>query len=165
MVIPTFSLICLLGVTIYVAVDAVNVILNKKDQDHDIDVVFLYAFAAANGVIDILSSYVFFRKGDIKNVFYTIEDINAQDKRDSSSSSTNVPKGKITNLNMMSAFTHLTGDSLRTFSVLVGALVSTFGGISSQICDAWAAVAVTISIIFIAVPLAYEIKTACHRYR
>ena len=163
--IPTFSLICLLGVTIYVAIDAVNVIVNKKEQDHDIDVVYLYAFAGANGVIDIISSYSFFRKGDIKDVFYTTEDANVQGDRNSSSSSTDLPPSKITNLNMMSAFTHLSGDTLRTSSVLVGALVSTFGGISSQICDAWAAIAVTITIIFIAVPLAYEIRKAWSRFR
>ena len=164
--IPTFSLICLLGVTLYVAIDAVNVIMNKKEQDHDIDVVFLYAFAGANGVIDIMSSYSFFRKGDIKDVFYTTEDANVQGDRNSSSSSTDLPQppSKVTNLNMMSAFTHLSGDTLRTSSVLVGALVSTFGGISSQICDAWAAIAVTITIIFIAIPLAYEIRKAWSRF-
>jgi Co/Zn/Cd efflux system component len=163
-VIPTFSLICLLGVTIYVAVDAINVLTIPRDREHDIDVVYLYGFAVANAVIDILSSYIFLRKGDIKEVFYNIDAVNAQGQEKPLSSIKDIPIGKTTNLNMMSAFTHLSGDSLRTASVLVGAMVSTFAGIPSQICDAWAALAVTISIIFIIVPVAYEIVKACLKY-
>jgi Co/Zn/Cd efflux system component len=163
-VIPTFSLICLLGVTIYVAVDAINVLTIPRDREHDIDVVYLYGFAVANAVIDFLSSYIFLRKGDIKEVFYNIDAVSAQGQERSLSSIKDIPIGKTTNLNMMSAFTHLSGDSLRTASVLVGAMVSTFAGIPSQICDAWAALAVTISIIFIIVPVAYEIVKACRKY-
>ena len=163
-VIPTFSLICLLGVTIYVAVDAINVLTIPRDREHDIDVVYLYGFAVANAVIDLLSSYIFFRKGDIKEVFYNIDAVSAQGQEKSLSSSKDISIGKTTNLNMISAFTHLSGDSLRTASVLVGAMVSTFAGIPSQICDAWAALAVTISIVFIIVPVAYEIVKACLKY-
>lgn len=163
-VIPTFSLICLLGVTIYVAVDAINVLTIPRDREHDIDVVYLYGFAVTNAVIDFLSSYIFFRKGDIKNVFYNIDAVSAQGQEKSLSSSKDISIGKTTNLNMISAFTHLSGDSLRTASVLVGAMVSTFAGIPSQICDAWAALAVTISIVFIIVPVAYEIVKACLKY-
>ena len=163
-VIPTFSLICLLGVTIYVAVDAINVLTISRDREHDIDVVYLYGFAVSNAVIDLSSSYIFFRKGDIKEVFYNIDAVSAQGQEKSLSSIKDIPIGKTTNLNMMSAFTHLSGDSLRTASVLVGAMVSTFAGIPSQICDAWAALAVTISIIFIIVPVAYEIVKACIKY-
>ena len=49
------------------------------------------------------------------------------------------------NLNMMSAFTHVGGDTIRTISVLTAATVSLLSGIDGDICDAWAAIAVTIS--------------------
>ena len=47
------------------------------------------------------------------------------------------------NLNMMSAFTHVGGDTIRTISVLTAATVSLLSGIDGDICDAWAAIAVT----------------------
>ena len=47
------------------------------------------------------------------------------------------------NLNMMSAFTHVGGDTIRTISVLTAATVSWLSGIDGDICDAWAAIAVT----------------------
>lgn len=61
------------------------------------------------------------------------------------------------NLNMASALTHVSGDSLRTSSVFIAAVVATTTKYSGAICDAWAAVVVTITIIFIIIPLAYEI--------
>ena len=46
------------------------------------------------------------------------------------------------NLNMMSAFTHVGGDTIRTLSVLTAATVSLLSGVDGDICDAWAAIAV-----------------------
>lgn len=61
------------------------------------------------------------------------------------------------NVNMMSAYTHVGGDTLRTLSVFVAAVVSTVSGISGILCDSWAAVVVTVTILFIVFPLASAI--------
>jgi Co/Zn/Cd efflux system component len=72
------------------------------------------------------------------------------------------------NLNMLSAFTHLSGDTLRTISVFVAALVSTVAGINSDLCDAWAAIVVSATIVVIMIPLVRdicsEVSTACRNW-
>jgi Co/Zn/Cd efflux system component len=69
------------------------------------------------------------------------------------------------NLNMLSAFTHIGGDTLRTISVFLAALISTLFGINSDICDAWAAILVSVTIVLIMIPLIQdivgEISRAC----
>jgi Co/Zn/Cd efflux system component len=64
------------------------------------------------------------------------------------------------NLNMLSAFTHVGSDTLRTVSVFIAALVATFSGYSGNLCDAWAAVVVSITICFAVIPLLSEIFSA-----
>jgi Co/Zn/Cd efflux system component len=64
------------------------------------------------------------------------------------------------NLNMASAFTHVGGDSLRTVSVFVAALVATVFKVPSSICDAWATVAVGVTIVAMVIPLIIEICKA-----
>jgi Co/Zn/Cd efflux system component len=54
---------------------------------------------------------------------------------------------------MISAFTHVGGDTLRTVSVLIAAMISTIGGINADVCDAWAAIAVSVTIIALLTPL------------
>ena len=174
--VPSFSVICLFSVTAYIAADAVNVLISETDAEN-IDVVYLYGFAAANAVVDISTSYAFFRVGHAADVFYTnnvqkIENTGpvqaaAGDMALTAAEDTTSPavsQKRDMNLNMLSAFTHLTGDSMRTASVFIAALVSTFSGIPSQICDAWAAIAVTISIVFMVVPLIVEIVKSCRKF-
>ena len=64
------------------------------------------------------------------------------------------------NLNMMSAFTHVGGDTLRTSSVFVAAIIATAGGASGELCDAWAANVVTVTIIGMVIPLLQEIRNS-----
>ena len=64
------------------------------------------------------------------------------------------------NLNMMSAFAHVSGDSLRTISVLVAAIVSTVTGASVDACDAWAAIVVSLMIVVFMLPLLIDIIKA-----
>lgn len=178
--VPSFSVICLFSVTAYIAADAVNVLIRETDAEN-IDVVYLYGFAAANAVVDISTSYVFFRVGHAADVFYTnnvqnIENtgpvqaaagdmaLTAAECPEDTTSTPAVSQNRDMNLNMLSAFTHLTGDSMRTASVFIAALVSTFSGISSQICDAWAAIAVTVSIVFMVVPLIVEIVKSYRKF-
>ena len=61
------------------------------------------------------------------------------------------------NLNMLSAFTHLGGDTLRTISVFIAAVVSTTSGVNADLCDAWAAIVVSITIVMIMYPLLQDI--------
>ena len=178
--VPSFSVICLFSVTAYIAADAVNILIHKTDAEK-IDVVYLYGFASANAVVDITSSYVFFRVGYAADVFYTnnaqkIENTGpvqaaagdmapvAAECPEDTTSTPAVSQNRDMNLNMLSAFTHLTGDSMRTASVFIAALVSTFSGIPSQICDAWAAIAVTVSIVFMVVPLIVEIVKSSRKF-
>lgn len=61
------------------------------------------------------------------------------------------------NLNMASALTHVGGDTLRTTAVFVAAVVSSTTNVNSALCDAWAAIVVTVSIVFLVIPLVREI--------
>jgi hypothetical protein len=64
------------------------------------------------------------------------------------------------NLNMMSAFTHIMGDTLRTVSMLLAALVATITGIDGDICDAWAALVVSLTILVLCASLVIDICAA-----
>jgi Co/Zn/Cd efflux system component len=44
------------------------------------------------------------------------------------------------NFNMISAWTHVGGDTLRTLAVFAAAVISSITGIDGDICDAWAAI-------------------------
>ena len=68
----------------------------------------------------------------------------------------NTPRTR--NTNMMSALTHLSGDTLRTLAVFTAALVATFAGQPSSKCDAVASLVVSFSIFGILIPLIREIS-------
>jgi Co/Zn/Cd efflux system component len=163
--IPAISLCCLLIVTGYVTNEAIHVLRNPSDDHEKVNIYFLYGFSSANVLVDLLSSYMFFQNGD-EDVFlsYRIQKRynsynSLQDEvQDGSEHDTKIVSAA--NLNMISAFTHLTGDSMRTFSVIIAALVSTIAKIPSNICDAYAAIVVTITIAFMVIPLIREIWKA-----
>jgi Co/Zn/Cd efflux system component len=67
---------------------------------------------------------------------------------------------KKSNLNMLSAFSHILGDTFRTISTFVAAMVSSITGIDGDICDAWAAIIVSITIVLLCLLLLSEIKDA-----
>ncbi len=58
---------------------------------------------------------------------------------------------------MRSAFTHIGGDTLRTLSVGLAAVLSSLTGTSAEVCDAWAAIVVSVSIVVIVFPLMTDI--------
>lgn len=101
--------------------------------------------------VDLLSSFMFYSKrhtvfvNDEDDISYQSlnETLIPADAEDSAALGSS--KKTRTNLNMMSAFTHVGGDTLRTLSVFVAALIATLTNISSTITDAWAAVAVTVT--------------------
>ena len=161
-VIPAISLCCLLIVTGYVTAEAIDVI-RRPTEDHEIvNIYFLFGFSFINVFVDLLSSCMFFRNGE-EDVFlsYRIKKrISSYNSLSESIEEAEREEPGNANLNMISAFTHLTGDSLRTFSVIVAALISLVANIPSNICDAWAAIVVTITICFMAIPLLREIYKA-----
>lgn len=154
--IPSFSISALIGVTIYITVDAIDTLLNGAGGD-DVNVFFLYGFSVANALVDIISGIMFYLKG--KQVFYhTVEFIHDMDA-EKQQKVEEEPRRK--NLNMISALTHVGGDSLRTTSVFVAAVIATATSISSDACDSWAAIVVSITIIAVVIPLIREIYSAC----
>lgn len=68
--------------------------------------------------------------------------------------------GRKSNLNMLSAFSHVLGDTFRTLSTFSAAIISTLSGIDGDICDAWAAIVVSITIVLLCSLLLWEIKDA-----
>lgn len=164
--IPCFSICALLGVTAYITSDAVEVI-KSNGADDEVDVYFLYGFASANFIVDIISTSLFYvRRKDVflytplladqgeSSIIVGEKDAEANDN-DVSTSPDEKPQEK--NLNMISAFTHVGGDTLRTCAVFIAAVVSDTTSASGSVCDAWAAVMVSITIIMCVTPLATEI--------
>lgn len=64
------------------------------------------------------------------------------------------------NLNMYAALTHVGGDTLRTISVFVAAVVASATSVPNNVCDAWASIIVTLTIIAVVCPLIYHIYQA-----
>lgn len=152
--IPSFSVCALLGVTGWITSDAIQVIISNE-RDDDVDVAFLYGFACANFLVDCISSGLFYLKR--KDVLLS-EALILKNKRSFILENEEDKKQK-TNLNMISALTHVGGDTMRTLSVFFAAVISTAGQPSS-LCDAWAAIVVSFTICIAVIPLVKEIYKA-----
>lgn len=178
--IPCFSLSCLLGVTIYVSVCAVQIISHPTETE-SVNVYFLYGFASGNIFVDIVCGVLFYYRGNIYSTIISSpqlsnesiandtntrsenndivdicleDDNNNKTTTDQSTTSETLPKRKI--MNMMCALTFVAGDSIRTISIFVAATVSVAGNINADICDAWAAILVSITILIMIVNILYE---------
>ena len=161
--VPTLSVAALIGVSTYVTIDAIDVVVNPPEDD-DVDVIFLFAFAGANMAVDIICALCFSMLGS--NVIYQknchtfstdeLAPRHIEFLKDESIS----PVDQKKNLNMISALTHVSGDTLRTLSVFIAALFATFSDFSGAQCDAWAAIVVTATIFGIVIPLVKEIYLA-----
>lgn len=191
--IPSFSVLCLLGVSVYITYDAANILHHPPAID-DVPISYMYGFAICNLFIDIICGAFFYSRG--RDVFYETkvliptlsldtyidndeefghldEDldvitpissnryINNNNSRNSSGSggdmNNNENNSGRKNLNMLSAFTHVSGDTIRTISVIIAALISTIFKIDVDICDAWAAIGVCATIFVMSVPLIADI--------
>lgn len=193
--IPSFSVICLLAVTIYITVDAIQVLQNPPDVN-DVPVSYLYGFSLLNLVIDCICGAYFYSRG--KEVFFepiiplhlislevsldseeeerefghldedldlTLKSNNdpysSDNSRNSYGGANNYSEGgQKKNLNMLSAFTHIGGDTVRTISVIGAACISSIFEIDADVCDAWAAVVVAVTIVLITLPLIIDIVEA-----
>ena len=166
--VPSTSVALLVGVTIYVTVGAVNDIITPPEDDV-VDIFMLWLFSSLNAVVDIVSAYMFYAKG--RGAFYeTIndgDDIEDDDnyhilEGDEEEVLQKRPEAHM-NLNMISAFTHVGGDTMRTLSVFVAAAIATCSNTPGYLCDAWAAVFVSLTIVITIMPLLSEIFRAYRR--
>lgn len=153
--IPAFSAIALLAVTAYIISDAINVIRQGGEAD-DVNVYFLWAFSIVSVFVDLGSSIMFCLGGKDALTLQHYTPIEAGEPSVHHSSTPLV----IPNLNMISALTHVGGDSLRTLAVFLAALVATVTDYDGSICDAVASIVVSISIIICLIPLLREIFIA-----
>jgi Co/Zn/Cd efflux system component len=215
------SVISLVVVTVYISIDAIQ-LLNHPPLIDDVNVTYLYAFAAVNLLVDLICGLLFYLRGeeifleaheiptlslDTSVAFDSDDEFGFLDSGDSDDelgvgglhvgghlSTSNHAKvaestsmgflraycfsssgsaessgakevtaagpGDKKNLNMMSAFTHVLGDTLRTISVFFAALVSTLTGIDGDICDAWAAIIVAVTIVALCAHIMLEIRKA-----
>ena len=60
----------------------------------------------------------------------------------------------------MSAFTHIMGDTMRTVAMFLAALVSTVTGIDGDVCDAYSALVVSLTILVLCMSLVVDIYAA-----
>lgn len=186
-IIPGFAIMTLFGVTTYFTWVAVGVLQTHEQEQDSVNIVYLYAFSSVNFVIDVLCIGMFYFRG--KDVFLErrpamlpqlsldtsihsndsdeFGSLDGDDFYQDGPASPALVKGGSgedrRNLNMLSAFAHMGGDSLRTVSVLTAALVSTFSGASVDLCDAWAAIVVSGIIVLFMLPLVVDIGRACCR--
>jgi Co/Zn/Cd efflux system component len=135
--------------------------------DGTVNVFFLYGFASLNLIIDIASGYMFLRKG--KKFAYTEQQEensnphthNLDIKPNYKSEQSTTEAQKTININMLAAFSHLGADSMRTASIFIAAVIASVTDIDSNLCDAWAAIIVSITIFIMVVPLInFIIKSA-----
>lgn len=141
--IPIFSACALIGVTCWITYDAIEVIFSPERSK--VNVKFLFGFASANASIDILCVILFFlRRRDVL--------------KSSHKSDLEYGDMKVVNLNMASALTHVSGDTFQTISVFAAAIAAETTKYSGSLCDAWASIMVTITIIGIILPLLREIQ-------
>lgn len=171
-IIPACSIAALMGVTVWIC-EAAIVIIQEHDNDGDVDVILLYGYAAANMLIDLLSAAMFYARRH--EVFTNIEfqTIKSDDRTNddklpvesdndeeaaAATASTALSPGAVnSNLNMISAFTHVGSDTLRTLSIFAAAMLVSIFGFNSSICDAWAAIVVSVTIFTLVIPLSFEI--------
>lgn len=158
--IPAFSVIALLVITGYITSEAICIIRGGQEEE-DVNVCFLWAFSVSNFIVDALSSFLFYLRG--KDGLLPGHEMNTPAlDREAVDMVKRHPLASlpIPNLNMLSALTHVGGDTLRTISVFVAAAVSTGTGISGAMCDAWAMVVVSFTILLCVIPLCREIYKA-----
>lgn len=174
--IPAMSTLTLLAVTVYITMDAIRLLLSPSQDDMDIS--YLYGYSIANFLVDMVCFGLFLlRREDVFHEPQTIPQLSLDtmiyddDEREFGylddpepglipDTGPVVPVPGKKNLNMMSAFMHVLGDTLRTIAMLLAAVVSTTTGIDGDVCDAWAAILVSLSIVGICWPLIVEIRKA-----
>jgi len=167
--IPGFSIVALLAVSAYITVEAIDRVKDDSegdDDDDDVDVTFLYIFAGANLFIDIVSCVLMCirrdtafteGRGRLDSIRQVITP--SKDHYDKVGPLDDQSPGLL-NLNMLSVLAHTGGDTLRTLAALAAAITATTTNKSGSLCDAWACIVVTITIVVAVIPLCSEIYKA-----
>jgi Co/Zn/Cd efflux system component len=188
--IPLFAILTLLIVTLFSTLEALEVLKSKAPDEDSVNVAYLYTFASINLVVDIVCVLMFYFRGkevfiERQNTLlpqlsldtsihsddefgelgdYSFRGGNGRtllgDKKLVEGGGHDQITGQKRNLNMISAFAHIGGDSLRTISVLSAAIASTVTGASVDLCDAWGALVVSGVILVFMLPLCYDIFRA-----
>ena len=159
---PSFSVMTLIGVTVYIFVSAFKTIREFHSGvlvEDDTNVEIMLLFSSINLIIDIVNIYQFVRSkknssNDAVEVDFDAvgassgdggnDDANGHDEHSKTSES---------NMNMCSAYTHVFADTLRSIAVLVAALIAEISGANGSYCDAVAAIIVSLIVGVSAVPL------------
>ena len=148
---------------------------------------YLYSFAVANLVVDVICTWLFYvRREDVflqrskepegkergsaedtamGGMMFDIEDVEIVFSSDTEDSEDNENQSKTKNLNMISAFTHVGGDTLRSFTVLLAAIASSTFGIDPTLTDAVAAIVVSVTIVVAVMPLIYSLGISILEYK
>ena len=162
---PLLSVSLLISVTFYVTAEAILILLDKHSNG-DVDIVIMYSFATVNFVVDAVCTALFHARGS--HIFHSGNDDDTLDGQDltlpensedsieseqSLDQPVKPPDMRTKNLNMISAFFHIGGDTLRTIAIFVAALVTSITNRNPEYCDAWAAIVVSVTILFLAIPM------------
>eukprot|EP00039_Didymoeca_costata_P003638 m.68809 g.68809 ORF g.68809 m.68809 type:complete len:281 (-) comp12003_c0_seq1:81-923(-) len=159
---PTFSILALIGTTVYILNEAINSLTGPEavcndtltrnmsttvgsttstsDVDDtcgdDVNIMILWIFSSINLVIDIVNIVMFY-----------VERRRSPEKG---------------NLNMLSALTHVAIDTLRTVSVMVAALLASVFGFDGDLADTYASIACSVLTFSSTLPL---FKSIFHKWR
>ncbi|GBG34835.1 Hypothetical Protein FCC1311_110572 [Hondaea fermentalgiana] len=144
--IPFVSMCGLIATSIYIIDDASATISAGPLADDSTDDIIMIIFSSINLGIDVVSMFFFVRARGCCG-FRTVDEVTPPDAEPSSIRNRS-------NMNMCSAYTHVTADTMRSSAVVVAAIVSIKGeNVHAGIADAWAAVAVSIIIFLSMIPL------------
>lgn len=169
--VPAFSVITLVVVTVVMLMLQIHTLVAGAGDDTN--VMIMYLFATINSVVAITSMVLFYLVGD--------DMMNGRGKKSGGDGSAGgesqrgegeqneqqEKKGMFSNvdLNMFSAFTHVGSDTLRTIAIYAGAIVASTTGIETGVCDAWAAIVVSVTIFIGVIPLTREVYNAYQESR
>ncbi len=141
--------------TLWITISAVTIIL-EGGTDYSVDLTILWTLSTINLVIDLCSALLFYCQG--KEILQSPNKIDYIDQE-----SVEIEDQSLlyhTNLNMLSTLTHVSGDLMRTISVLAAAILSSLFNLNTSLCDAWASIVVSITIVMIVCPLFRELINA-----
>jgi Co/Zn/Cd efflux system component len=151
--VPAFSVVTLVVVTVVLMGLAAQEIRSGGDDNTDVN--YMFAFASVNTVVDATCiSLFYYRREDIlhnRSPSFTGEPEHRSPRKDQKRMCANC------NLNMFAAFTHIGSDTLRTIAIFVAAIMASTTGAKSSLCDAWAAIVVSITVLVALLPLCREI--------
>lgn len=154
--VPAFSVFTLVLVTIVILALAVTEI--KTGGDESTNVMFMFIFASVNITVDVICLALFYyRKEDIMHNRFTSFTGEPEQRSPQPGQKTMFSNA---NLNMFAAFTHIGSDTLRTLAIYAAAIVARTTDYKSSLCDAWAAIVVSITILLAMLPLCREVYHA-----